>query len=158
MMLNLNTLGGDIKKLYELYRLYKNKIIRGEAMGFFKYNKGGDAIRNLDVSMSEIAKGVHSGTLVQRKPAISEHDQKPSVFDIPKNKRGGEMDFLRIKNEGGDAINLYSMGLNIKKLGGDAMGYCFFFLFFFYFFIFNFNYDMNNKIKEVNVWKKKKKL
>src|SRR3989344_5729680 len=136
MILNLNTLGGDMKKLYE------NKIIRGEAMGLKKIkNERGDAIRNLDVSMSEIAKGVHSGALVQRKPAISEHAQKPLVFDIPKNKRGGEMDFLRIKNEGGDAINLY-----------------FFFLFFFYFFIFNFNYDMNNKIKEVNVWKKKKKL
>ena len=113
-------------------------------MGFFKYNKGGDAIRNLDVSMSEIAKGVHSGTLVQRKPAISEHDQKPSVFDIPKNKGGGKMDFLRIKNEGGDIINLYPMGLSIKS-GGDAMRYCFFY----FFFIFNFNL---NKIKEVNVW------
>src|SRR3989338_5424636 len=120
MMLNLNTLGGDIKKLYELYRLYKNKIIRGEAMGFFKYNKGGDAIRNLDVSMSEIAKGVHSGTLVQRKPAISEHDQKPSVFDIPKNKGGGEIDFLRIKNEGGDAKGYFIPKIK-KKKGGDAI-------------------------------------
>lgn len=127
MILNLNTLGGDMKKLYE------NKIIRGEAMGLKKIkNERGDAIRNLDVSMSEIAKGVHSGTLVQRKPAISEHDQKPSVFDIPKNKRGGEMDFLRIKNEGGDAINWYSMGLNIKKSRGDIMSFCCFFLFFYF--------------------------
>jgi len=127
MILNLNTLGGDMKKLYE------NKIIRGEAMGLKKIkNERGDAIRNLDVSMSEIAKGVHSGTLVQRKPAISEHDQKPSVFDIPKNKRGDEMKFWKIKNEGGDAINWYSMGLNIKKSRGDIMSFCCFFLFFYF--------------------------